>query len=110
MITISESASTELEGFFSDKEKETIRIYLSGGCGGPRLALALDAASDADETYTQSGFTFCIDKELAASLGDVHMDLTPMGFAVESTNPLPEGGGGGCGCGSSCGCGGSCAS
>lgn len=110
MITITESASKELENYFADKEKENIRIYMAGGCGGPRLALALDEASAEDESYSQSGFSFCMEKSLATALGDVHMDLTPMGFSVEASNPLPASSNQGCGCGSSCGCGGSCSS
>lgn len=104
MITITDPAAKELEAYFADKEKENIRIYLAhGGCSGPRLALALDAASDEDDSYSQGGFTFCMEKSLATTLGDVSIDLTPMGFALESSNPLPAPEGGcGCSCGGSC--------
>lgn len=110
MITISDPAAEELKAYFADKEKETIRIYLAhGGCSGPRLALALDAASDEDESFTQGDFTFCMDKTLATTLGDVSIDLTPMGFALESSNPLPAGEGGcGSGGGGGCSCSGGC--
>lgn len=106
MITVSESAVKELNEFFSDKEKSPIRVYLApGGCSGPRLALALDAPGNDDEVFDQAGFSFCISKDLFAQTGDISVDVTYMGFAVESANPM--GGGGGC-----CGCasGGSCAS
>lgn len=98
MITITEPAAKELEAYFADKEKENIRIYLAhGGCSGPRLALALDAAGADDDSYSQAGFSFCMEKTLATTLGDVTIDLTPMGFALESSNPLPAAQGG-CGC------------
>lgn len=104
MVTVSENAANELTDFFSDREKSPIRIYLApGGCSGPRLALALDAPGDADQTFDQAGFNFCIDKELLTQTGDISIDVSCMGFAVESANQM--GGGGCCGCASSGGCG-----
>lgn len=104
MITVSESAVNELNEFFSDKEKSPIRVYLApGGCSGPRLALALDAPGGDDATEDKDGFTFCISKELFEQTGDISVDVTYMGFAIDSANPM--GGGGCCGCASSGGCG-----
>ena len=75
-----------------------------GGCSGPRLALALDAPGDDDQVFTEQGHTFCINKELLSQTGAVKVDLTYMGFTVESANEL-EGSGGGCGgCASAGGC------
>ncbi len=104
MLELTESARKELEAYFADKEKGTIRIYLApGGCGGPRLALALDAATDQDQAEEQGGFTFCINKELLAQVRGVKIDLTYMGFAVEPEAPLPQSGGGCGGCCGGCG-------
>ena len=106
MLTISEDAVKELNEFFADKEKSPIRVYLApGGCSGPRLALALDAPGEDDDTFEEAGYSFCISKDLFEQTGDISIDVTPMGFAVESANPM-GGGGGCCGCASS----GSCAS
>lgn len=107
MVTVSESAVKELDEFFTDKEKSPIRIYLApGGCSGPRLGLALDKPGDEDQVFDESGYAFCINKDLLAATGDISIDLTQMGFSVESANQI--GGGGGCsGCASSGGCGGS---
>ncbi len=106
MFTASENAVKELNEFFSDKEKSPIRVYLApGGCGGPRLALALDAPGDDDEVFEEAGYTFCMNKDLFAQTGDISVDVSYMGFSVESANPI--GGGGGC---SGCPSGGSCAS
>ncbi len=105
MITLSESAVKELDEFFSDKEKSPIRVYLApGGCSGPRLALALDAPGEDDDVSDQGGYSFCINKDLFAQTGDISVDVTYMGFAVDSVNPI---GGGGC---HSCASGGGCAS
>ncbi len=104
MLSLSESAAKELNEFFSDREKSPVRIYLApGGCGGPRLALALDTPGDDDEVAELDGFTFCINKDLFAQTGEISVDVTHMGFAVESANPM-GGGGGCCGCASSSGC------
>ena len=97
MITITESVRKELENYFNGKEKETIRVYLaSGGCSGPRLALALDEPGEEDAVYTTDGFTFCLSKELEAMVGNLSIDFATMGFVVDSEIPLPRPAGGGC--------------
>lgn len=105
MLKVSESAIKELDEYFTGKEKSPIRVYLApGGCSGPRLALALDKPGDDDQVFDQSNYMFCINKDLFAATGDISIDLTQMGFAIESANQI--GGGGGCsGCGSAAGCG-----
>lgn len=106
MLTISESAKQELENFFADRERQTIRIYLAGGgCCGPRLALAIDEPGSSDTTLEASGFSFCVDQELLAQVKGVSIDLNYMGFLIDTEEPLPgAGSGGGCaGCGGGCG-------
>lgn len=89
MINISENAGKELESYFADKEKGTIRIYLSpGGWSGPRLALALDEPNDDDKTFTVNDFYFCINGELLEQVKSISIDLTYMGFTVEPEIPL----------------------
>lgn len=107
MIEMSESAKKELDAYFKDKEKGTIRIYLApGGCSGPRLALALDDATDEDDTQEVDGYKFCINKKLAEEIGGAKIELNDMGFMVIPDKPLPEPEGGS-GCGGCCGgCGG----
>lgn len=106
MITVTESACKELEAYFAGKPRATIRVYMApGGCCGPRLSLALDEVRDGDASYEDHGFTFCITKELLNKVESVTIDLTDMGFSVESAVPLsteePSGGCAGCsgGCG-----------
>ena len=102
MLELTESARKELESYFEGREKGVIRVYLApGGCCGPRLALALDAATDQDQSEERGGFTFCINKELLAQIHGVKIDLSQMGFSVEPEAPLPENAG--VGCGSCCG-------
>ena len=113
MIELHDDARQELEGFFADKEKSPVRIYLGGGCGGPRLALGLDSPGDDDDVFDLGGLTFCIEKPLLESIQGVKMFMSGAGFEVEPLRPLPVmGGSGGC-CGGhgqsqggGCGCGG----
>ena len=105
MLTLSDSAQSELDAYFADKEKSTLRVFLSpGGCSGPRLALALDEPTDKDSVFEEKGFTFSVENSLLEQTGAIAIDLTAMGFSVESANPMGSGGGGGCaGCGGGCG-------
>lgn len=105
MLELTENAQKELESYFEGKEKNTIRIHLTpGGCCGPRLALALDNATDEDQSEEVKGFTFCINKQLLAQIEGVKIDLDYMGFTVIPNVPLPEVEGGGCAsCGGGCG-------
>ena len=106
MITLSENARKELEAYFADKERQTIRVYLApGGCSGPRLVLALDEPGDEDARFEQDGFAFCINKELLQQVKSVSIDLSYLGFTVTPEVPLPSSGGSSCG-----GCCGSCGS
>lgn len=109
MLTVTDAAKAQMDEFFADKPKSPIRVYLSqGGCSGPRLGLALDEKNDADEVLEAQGYTFLVEKELYAQAKPLSVDLTHLGFEVQSSLQL----GGGCGCSSSgCssgGCGGSC--
>ncbi|GHV52530.1 heme biosynthesis protein HemY [Deltaproteobacteria bacterium] len=104
MFSMSEIAANELNEFFKDKEKSPLRVYLaSGGCSGQRLALAMDKPGEGDVSEDVEGYTFCVEKDLYALTGDIKVDLSYMGFVVDSTNPVGEGGG----CSS---CGGGCCS
>jgi Fe-S cluster assembly iron-binding protein IscA len=68
------------------------------------LALALDEPRDNDEVIEDDGYKFLVEKELLKQAQPISVDVTYMGFVVNSNLQL-----GGGGCGSSCGTGGSCA-
>ena len=66
------------------------------------MALALDEPNEDDQVFEEKGFTFSVNKDLLEKAGSITVDLSYMGFTVESANQL--GGGSGCGsCGGSCG-------
>lgn len=104
MIALSDTARTELDAYFADKDRSPIRVYLApGGCSGPRLALALDEPGENDHVSEAGGYTFCANTALLERSGAIAIDMNHMGFSVTSENSL--GGGGGCsGCGSSSSC------
>ena len=102
MFEVTDSARKELDAFFDDREKTPIRVYLApGGCGGPRLALALDEPGDADKVFDEKGYSFCINSELFDHAKNVKIDFSDMGFSIQSELDLGVGGGcSGCtGCG-----------
>jgi len=65
------------------------------------LALALDEPKDTDDTFAVDGYTFLVEKELMVQAKSMTIDLTYMGFQINSSLEL-----GGGGCGSSCSTGG----
>lgn len=106
MFTLTEAAKKQLDSYFSDKPKASIRIYLSeGGCAGPRLALAMDEKNEADDSFDVSGYTFLVESTLMARAKPLTVDLSYMGFQVLSSLELPRGGcsSGSCSTGSCCG-------
>lgn len=102
MVELTDTARQELDAYFADKEKSSIRIFLApGGCSGPQLALALDDATDNDVSFESNEYTFVVEKGLAEEGQPFAIDMTAMGFSVDSKLQL---GGGSCSGGCS-GCG-----
>jgi Fe-S cluster assembly iron-binding protein IscA len=105
MIMLTETARQELEAYFSEKEKTPLRVFIASGCQGPRLALALDDPTEDDEQVKDGSLVLCIAKDLYALTGKITVDMNPMGFVVNSENPLSsfmETGGGCSSCGGGC--------
>ena len=66
--------------------------------------MALDEPKENDESFDIDGYTFLVEKDLMVKAQPITVDLTYMGFQVNSNLDL-----GGGGCGSSCSSG-SCSS
>ncbi len=97
MIKLTENAKKELDAFFADKEKSTIRVFLApGGWRGPKLSLALDESKSDDTTMEVEGFDFCIETSLLSQIGGATIDITYLGFNVEPDKPLNSAGSSGC--------------
>lgn len=66
--------------------------------------MALDEPNEDDTVFTEKEFTFAINSALLAQTGAIKIDLSYMGFTVESANALAGGGSSCGGCSSAGGC------
>lgn len=105
MIIVSDSAQEQVEAYFNDngKDIQPVRIFVSNGCGGPKLAMALDTVQSGDEVISYGGIEYIMEAALLEQARPVQIDYSGMGFSISSNLEL----GGGC---SSCGSSGSCCS
>lgn len=117
MLEITGEAVTFLKNYMDEQNLDSpLRVFKQNGCGGVRLALALDQEQPGDNTFSDSPITFLVDPDLMAECGGIKIDYQEPdgkgcgcsgGLSLTSTKELaaPEGsGGGGCACGSG-GCG-----
>ena len=104
MLTVTEPAVQAVADYFKAQEEvKPIRIFLTQGCGGQQLAMALDEVKPSDSVHESNGFQFIMDKELLTQAQPVEVDFAGMGFKISSNLKLE----GGC---QSCGSAGSCCS
>ncbi|WP_028574674.1 IscA/HesB family protein [Desulfonatronovibrio hydrogenovorans] len=85
MIDLTDSAKDQLVKYFENNEPSPIRVYLAAGCGGPRLALALDEKKDNDAFADVKGFQFLVDKALLETVSPIEIDHTESGFIINSS-------------------------
>jgi Fe-S cluster assembly iron-binding protein IscA len=90
MISMTDTAKKELDAYFEGNTPDSIRVFLSGGCSGARLALALDEATHTDSRAEEKGYNFCMDKQLLEQVSHVTIDFSYAGFSVEPKLPLPD--------------------
>jgi len=102
MLNVTEHAQEQIANYFKDNELKPIRVFLSSGCGGRQIALALDAARPEDAVFEVAGVQYLVEKSFLAQAQPIEIDFAGHGFKISSSLQL---GGGGCGgCGSSEGC------
>jgi Fe-S cluster assembly iron-binding protein IscA len=101
MLHLTDGAKNLLDQYFAEKEEtSSIRVFMSPGCGGPQLGLALDEQKETDDVFDLRGYTFLVDKSLLEVASPIEVDGSTNGFNISSklsTQP----GAGGCG---SCSC------
>lgn len=101
MFTVTKNAQAQVAEYFKDKEKQPVRLFVNEGCGGARIAMALDIKRDTDMVYRVGDVEYLVDKELLKQAQPIEVDFIETGFRVTSELEL----GGGCaGCGSSGSC------
>ena len=105
MFEVTEKATEMVKEFFKTRDKvEPMRIFVAGmGCSGVQMGMALDEATESDETFESGGYTFLIEKQLLEQAKPIKVDYvtTPQGegFMISSNmKPTTSCGGGCCGC------------
>ncbi|WP_319523976.1 IscA/HesB family protein [uncultured Desulfosarcina sp.] len=101
MIQVTESAIEAVSEYFATMDVKPIRIFLTQGCGGQQLAMALDEIKSSDAVHKAGDFQFIMDRSLLDQAKPVQIDYADLGFKISSNLEL----GGGC---QSCGSAGSC--
>lgn len=101
MIHVSKPAQEMVKAYFEDKKIQAVRIFVSSGCGGPQLAMALDDIKPDDAVFNHDGVDYIMESALLEQARPVEVDYVRTGFKIKSQLEL----GGGC---SSCGSEGSC--
>jgi Fe-S cluster assembly iron-binding protein IscA len=100
MLNVTEHAQKQIADYFKDNQLKPIRVFLTSGCGGRQIALALDAARPEDAVIEFAGVQYLVEKSFLAQAQPIEIDFAGQGFNVSSSLQL-----GGCGgCGSSEGC------
>jgi iron-sulfur cluster assembly protein len=101
MLNVTEKAQKQIAHYFEENEIKPIRVFLTSGCGGQQIALALDTARPEDTTFEFAGVKYLVDTTFLAQAQPIEIDFSGHGFKVSSALRL----GGGCGgCGSSESC------
>lgn len=101
IITVSDSAITQIKEYFSthEKEKKPIRIIATSGCGGSLLAITLDESTDKDVKVIIEDFEFIADQELIDLVGNIEIEFdSDRFFSIKSERELPKLGEGCAGC------------
>ena len=98
MFTVTGKAQEQIAKYFEKAEIKPIRVFLSNGCGGQQVSMALDHENANDQTFEFGGFQFLVDKDFLAQAQPMEIDFTGNGFKITTTLELEQGCGG---CGSS---------
>lgn len=101
MFTVTESALKQIALYFKDNEVKPVRVFLSNGCSGQQIAMALDQQNPNDSTFELDGIQFLVDKDFLAQAQPIEIDFAGQGFKITSSLELTQGCGG---CGSSSQC------
>ncbi|BBO68627.1 hypothetical protein DSCA_25570 [Desulfosarcina alkanivorans] len=91
MLTVTGSAAQAVAEYFKTMEVKPVRIFLSQGCGGRQLAMALDEAKPSDAVVETGGFQFIMDRTLLDQAQSVQIDYADMGFRISSSLELAGG-------------------
>ena len=91
MIEVTEAAVQAVADYFNTVGVKPIRVFLTQGCGGRQLALALDDSHASDSICIAGGFQFIMEKELPEQAQPVKIDYAGMEFRISSSLELGNG-------------------
>lgn len=98
MLSVTENAQKQIACFFEETAPKPIRVFLSNGCGGPQISMALDEEGPDDRTFEFAGVQYLVDKTFLTQAQPIEIDFAGNGFTISSSLELASGCGG---CGSS---------
>lgn len=101
MLNVTEKAQEQIARYFEENELKPIRVFLTNGCGGQQIMLALDDARPDDATFEFAGIQYLVEKSFLAQAQPIEIDFVGQGFKVSSSLQLSSGCGG-CGSSESC--------
>jgi Fe-S cluster assembly iron-binding protein IscA len=102
MFNVTQTAQDQIAQYFKMHAIKPIRVFLSQGCSGPRIAMAIDEIRNTDKVFKINGIEYVVEKELLKQAQPIEVDFMGDGFRISSSLKL----GGGCsGCGSTGSCG-----
>lgn len=88
MLNVTESALQAVTEHFKTMDVKPIRIFLTQGCGGQQLAMAMDEVKPSDAVAETRGFQFIMDQTLLDQVQPVKIDYADMGFLIPSSLEL----------------------
>ncbi|MCP4159091.1 MAG: adhesin [Deltaproteobacteria bacterium] len=95
MLNVTEKAQKEVAKFFEENEKKPIRIFITQGCGGPQVAMAIDEEKKDDKAFEFDSITYLVEEGLIDEIKPVQVDFNENGFQIDSS--LQSAGCSGCG-------------
>jgi iron-sulfur cluster assembly protein len=97
MIEVTPKATKLVTGYFKDKPKKPIRIFVKiGGCGMRSLGVVLEETTEADELFHIEGFSYVIDRKLLKKIQPVKVDSDGICFRLSGNGLYPPTGCGAC--------------
>ena len=77
--------------YFNATDVKPIRIFVTQGCGGQQLAMALDGIAPGDAVHEAGGFQFVMQRRLLERAQPVEVDFSDSGFRISSSLELDSG-------------------
>ena len=88
MIHVTKTAQEQIKNYFNNKKIQPVRIFVTGGCGGSQLAMAMDETKETDSIFTYDGVDYIMETSLLEQAKPVEIDFSGVGFKLNSNLEL----------------------